>query len=184
MAGVDRKRLFFALWPDANGRGQLQGRTCDAVRLSRGHAIPAENFHVTLAFMGAVDRLEQQRLAAAAHAVKPFACAITMDRLEYWSGPRVLVATASEYPPELGQLYAELQAVLEASGFATAERPFRPHVTLARKAQVNPVEPYKSVTWSLKGFVLVESRPVAGGSQYSVLQGFAGAPPGAVRSPA
>ncbi|MGI9308892.1 MAG: RNA 2',3'-cyclic phosphodiesterase [Gammaproteobacteria bacterium] len=172
------KRLFFALWPDADGRGQLQARACDAVRLSRGRAMPAEAFHLTLAFLGEVDAETGRQLITAAGGIKPFRCSVELDRLEFWSTPRVFVAAASACPPELEDLHAELWRLLGDCGFTPEARRFRPHVTLARKAQVNPNEPFKSVTWSVRGFVLLASESGAGGPHYSVLQGFAGATPG------
>ena len=47
-------RLFFALWPDADTRERVANAAA-ALRLTEGaRPVPQRNFHLTLAFVGAV----------------------------------------------------------------------------------------------------------------------------------
>ncbi len=47
-------RLFFALWPDPPTRTAL-AMLVDGLPLVGGRRVPAENLHLTLAFLGNVD---------------------------------------------------------------------------------------------------------------------------------
>ena len=96
---------------------------------------------------------------------------LVLDRLEHWSKQAVLCATCAHAPPAAGPLAAELWKLLAHQGFARDSKPYRPHVTLARKVQrphalgdMHPVE------WLVDEFALVESVTLPAGAQYSVLQ--------------
>lgn len=75
----------------------------------------------------------------------------------------------------LAQTHADLAPDLERSGAVgiTLTRQFRPHVTLAREVHHPPrfmkMEP---VSWNCTDFVLVESKTLAEGSVYTVLERF------------
>jgi 2'-5' RNA ligase len=61
-------------------------------------------------------------------------------------------------PPGLAALHATLAHTLGALGLRIDERPFRPHVTLARHAQGTPL-PAEGPrwTWPVNGYALVHS---------------------------
>jgi 2'-5' RNA ligase len=125
------QRLFFALLPDAATRAAL----ARLQPLAPGRAVPVENLHLTLAFLGrqpgaAVAPLEQilARLALAPLALR-------VDNLGYFSGPRIAWAGMTRPPAALLDLQARLTAALQQAGFAPdSHAGFRPHVTLARQA--------------------------------------------------
>ena len=68
-------------------------------------------------------------------------------------------------------MYAALWERLETIGFARERRPFRPHVTLARKV-TSPGEMALrgTVEWRADGFVLVRSVTDPSGAQYAVIR--------------
>ena len=72
-----------------------------------------------------------------------------------------------EEPPGLLALHANLSAALLALGLEPEARKFRPHVTLARRANsvVVPPEADKLV-WNIGGYALVESKPGNGGAAW------------------
>lgn len=172
MSGEPRtRRLFFALWPGNAVREALAHATRKAARASGGKPVAVENLHSTLAFLGAVPEARLALAASAAAQLKEPAFQLVLDRLEHWPKQAVLCATCAHAPPAAGELAAELWKLLAHQGFARDSKPYRPHVTLARKVQrphalgdMHPVE------WLVDEFALVESVTLPAGAQYSVLQ--------------
>ncbi len=147
---------------------------------SGSRAVPAKNFHLTLAFLGAVphSRLEELSSVAAefarAFSAEGLPVRFVLDTVEYWRKSQVLSATASETPPTLISVGESLQRSLTAAGFDlgdSARVPFRPHVTLVRKVRapisLSSIEPQ---AWSFSDFSLVESRRASIGSAYSTVK--------------
>ena len=63
-----------------------------------------------------------------------------------------------------------LRAALAGQGFEPETRPFRPHVTLARKVtQPVPTAPFEPLGWPVAEFALVESITDRSGSIYTPL---------------
>jgi RNA 2',3'-cyclic 3'-phosphodiesterase len=61
-------------------------------------------------------------------------------------------------PPALGALHARLGAAMAALGLTVETRPFRPHVTLARRAAgALPPPPAAGLAWRADGYALVDS---------------------------
>jgi RNA 2',3'-cyclic 3'-phosphodiesterase len=190
------RRLFFALWPDETMREAMARATQEAARASGGRPVPAGNLHVTLAFLGSVPEGRLPELAAIGRRVAPLSgegessgcdepgVELVFDHLEYWRGAHVLCALPARQPACAATLARRLQERLSESGFApdpaTAQsagfnmaKPFRPHVTLARKALrlPRPME-MEAVTWRFAEFVLVQSKTDPEGAEYRVLESF------------
>lgn len=174
-----RHRLFFALWPDETMRDALAHSVRKAVRASGGRPVAADKLHVTLAFLGAVPESRLTALADAARAasrerprVAPL-LELPLERLEYWTGPSLLCVLPEQPPPGVTALAQRLLERLAAAGFAPDLKPFRPHVTVARKVtRATPSLAMRSAVWRLSGFALIESRTLESGSVYSVVQSF------------
>lgn len=172
------RRLFFALWPTDEFRSALVSATQQLARDSGGRVIPPENLHVTLLFLGQVPNARfdtvQQAADACAHAS---AFELSFDRAEVWGRANLLCLTTSTTPPEAAALAEKLRHSLrdEVADFnkssGMGEHEFRPHITLARDLpRRRRAEPAQPLLMKVNDFVLVESRPGAGGSQYSVLR--------------
>lgn len=177
---VQTARLFFALWPGDSARMELAHAIGKAARSCGGRPVSEHNLHATLVFLGsvAVSRLSGLRAIAAqvagAKAVAPFE--LTFDRVEYWQKPRVLVATASA-ATGVAAASALARALLDAAlraDFNPDAKPFRPHITIARKVgkltQVPEIHPTRL---AFNSFALVESRMLGEGPVYSVVESFA-----------
>jgi RNA 2',3'-cyclic 3'-phosphodiesterase len=149
--------------------------TRKAARASGGRPVPAANLHVTLAFLGSVperrlgELAEIARAAAAGDSVE-----LAFDHLEYWRAAQLLCALPAEAPAPVTALAHKLQDVLAAGEFAPDLKPFRPHVTVVRKVQ-RPAraEEIHPVVWSFTELALVESRLLAAGALYSVVESYA-----------
>ena len=163
-------RLFFALWPGDPLRQALAERLAALAAAGTGRAQRPDQLHLTLEFLGSVptDRLPVIREAAAEVRAEPFE--VVLDALEYWRRPQVLCLVARGVPPALAGLVQALRTELEARGFDTERRPYRAHLTLARKVDRPPdPSPTDPVRWPATDFVLVESITERSGSVYRPL---------------
>jgi 2'-5' RNA ligase len=170
-SGGPRQRLFFALWPDGAWRHAVEHDLRKAVRRAGGSIVPARNLHVTLVFLGSVDPAGAEMARAVAGSIRGTAFEIAFDRLEIWPRQRLLSLTAGEPSAALRDLAIELRERLRAVGFELERRPFRAHVTLARKVrQARISEPVRLPRWPVREFVLVKSVTAPEGSRYEVLE--------------
>jgi 2'-5' RNA ligase len=168
--GGDSRRLFFALWPDARLREQVMRMAGLAAALASARLQQPQQWHVTLVFLGAVPAAKLPVAHAAAAAVRAEPFELTLDTVEYWRRAGVLCLTAQRTPPALERLVTALRGELSQRGFATEQRAYRPHLTLARRARPPPEFPEpEPLTWSATEFVLVESTSGTQGSIYTVL---------------
>jgi RNA 2',3'-cyclic 3'-phosphodiesterase len=170
------RRLFFALWPETAERIAMAAATADAVAASGGRAVPEGQLHLTLAFLGAVPAArsaELQTLVRQVGAAWPPVMPVpplSFTRVTLWRKAQVLVA--------LAEVHAELAAVAEAlregalaAGLSPDLKPFRAHVTVARKvARALRSAPLTRVLWSCRQIALVESRSSSEGPLYSVVE--------------
>jgi RNA 2',3'-cyclic 3'-phosphodiesterase len=189
-------RLFFALWPSPAMQTALAvaaatavmdvlsvGGSADAAANVAANAgasvrrVPAENFHLTLAFLGSVplSRLaEVEQVAdhfAQASSVLDLPIDITLDAIEHWRKPQVLVATASDTPPAAVALAEGLQRSLIDAGFSPDLKAFRVHATIARKVRRAGRELHLDpVRWSFDSLHLVQSQTHPDGSVYRPLK--------------
>ena len=70
-------------------------------------------------------------------------------------------------------LARELERGLAESGFAPDLKPFRPHVTVARKVLRSPRSPaIAPVLWRFTDLALIESRTEPSGALYSVVESY------------
>ena len=171
-AGSSRtRRLFFAFWPDEATRAQLAHVTRKAVHGSGGRPVAVENLHSTVAFLGSVaeDRLGQ--VAAAAAGLRHAPLEFTLDSLEHWAKPGLLCLACSRPPDSAGVLAASLAKLLLEQGLTPDPKPYRPHITIARKVlkphELGAVHP---VIWPVDAIALVESVTAPEGPRYTVLE--------------
>jgi 2'-5' RNA ligase len=109
-------------------------------------------------------------LVALGGEVAPAGEPLLLDRLDWWRRAATLVAAPSAPGTGLLAVQAELRRALGDRGFRVDSRPFRPHVTLARKVLAPPPPPAPgAATWPVAELALVESVPAAGGSRYAPL---------------
>ena len=86
-----------------------------------------------------------------------------------WESARVLCITTSNQPRQITDLVEQLKIVIEQYGVVLESRSYTAHVTLARKAQVNPTVIVEPINWQSSHFVLVESVSTSKGVDYHVL---------------
>jgi 2'-5' RNA ligase len=167
-------RLFFAIWPGDELRSALAPRIQALQPAGVGRPQRPDQWHVTLEFLGSVPASRVAAVREAAGQVHAGPCEVVFDAVEFWRRPEVLTLVARALPPPLGSLVDQLRAALAARGFEPESRPFRAHLTLARKV-IHPVLPVKfePLTWPVNDFALVESITDRSGSIYKPLASWA-----------
>ena len=150
-------RLFLAVWPGPAALRALAEWQARWTWPPGAAVVPPERLHLTLHFIGPVPTVRLPEIARGL-SVPMRRFELHLDHAELW--PRGLaVLFADRVPDALAELHAGLQAGLQRLALPTETRPYRPHVTLARKAKgaVAPGGPAPS-RWSVHGYALVQSR--------------------------
>ena len=153
----------------------LRDRAMDHLRAARPRAVPAGNFHLTLAFLG---ELPEARLAALqscidglVQAEQPGNIALTHASCFPDAKSRVFAAQG-EADPSASRLYRHLRTALADKGFLMAHQEFRPHITLARLAHSFVPAPRWPLALALPvdGLALYESVQRQGEVRYRLLR--------------
>jgi RNA 2',3'-cyclic 3'-phosphodiesterase len=156
--------------------------TCAAFAPSFRWVAP-ESLHLTLRFLGGVDRGRLEALASrlGAVTVEPFPVAFDgAGSFGRGSAVRVIWLGLAVGSDELGRLAGEIEARCAAAGFDPEARPYNPHLTLARSRQRRGDRlpelppPPELPGWTVTTFRLYRSHPGPGGATYSVLEEFGG----------
>lgn len=184
-------RLFFALWPDAAARAALAAWQPVLQGLCGGRAMPAEDLHLTLLFLGEVGLHRLEALSLAAQEVRGEPFELSLDAAHYWGHNHLVYAAPHLVPLRLAQLVQDLQRSLRKHRFSFDKRTYKPHLTLLRHAKWNdapkagnplptegwteltpPLPRAGSVAWQAREFVLAQSDTGKDGTRYRVLASF------------
>ena len=161
-------RLFIALWPTPAVRAALRAQR-DAIRWPPHAAVVSdERLHLTLHFIGAVPNALWPHLLPALQ--------VPCSRIEIEFGAALqwphglVVLPALSLPPPLIALHSALAVALAGLGLPVERRAFRPHVTLARRADSASLPTFATpLRWRCDSYALVNSDPADG---YRVLARF------------
>lgn len=140
--------------------------------------IDAENYHITLRFIGDIDDKTANEVHATLEKVRRPSFTVTLEGLGSFGGarPRALIARAKS-EPALIELQAEHERLMRRIGMAPEPRKYTPHVTLARlrTASCAAVADYLAARgyffsrrFEARRFVLFSSRESSGGGPYVV----------------
>ena len=145
--------------------------------------VDMENYHITIKFLGDVDRVRTERIIQSIHELPPGTGIVDFSLKGLGVFPSlhnasVIWAGLIERNGELKNLYDAVEGLCSALDFSRDKRSFKPHLTVARvrKGAVlpNEVKDYisrNSETLYCKSFfdrlVLFESRLTSGGPIYS-----------------
>jgi 2'-5' RNA ligase len=161
-------RLFFAAWPDPSMRQAASARI--AQLRPGGRAVPADELHVTLAFLGAVPEARLAEVLALAQGLAVPPHDLHLERLEYWPGPRVLVAVPSRSCAATARLNADLRQRCARARLPCESREFVVHLTLIRGVAAPARMPhFEALVWPVTAVTLVASRVGAAGPRYRPL---------------
>lgn len=161
-------RLFLALWPSPGVRSQLLAWR-DAWRWpSNATPVRPERLHLTLHFLGDVPIARLPELAEGLRVpFKPFE--LRFGEAKLWTHG-VAVLEPDWAPARLQALHAALGEALQALGLPCESRPYRPHVTLARRAgHATPPQAGPTIRWRVRSYALMHSSLGADGG-YTMLR--------------
>lgn len=165
-------RLFFALWPDAATRDALAAAARDLRSTCGGRSPPAANLHLTLAFLGAVAEPRLPLLTQLAGTLPAETIELTLDHIGCWRAQQLVWAGVRHCPRALSALVDVLTGGLQAQGFRTERRSFKPHVTLLRDVVTEPTPAqamFGPLRWTAQRLVLAGSEPAARGVCYRII---------------
>lgn len=145
--------------------------------------VPPRNMHLTLRFLGEIRHSQAAALGEALQAIADHSVqlAVRLSTLGAFPGvqhPRVLWA-GLHASAALTTVAAQVEQAAMAAGLPAAERPFMPHLTLARvRRQATPAQlagvaaalaaqPLPTLNATLGELVLFESQLKAGGAVYN-----------------
>jgi len=170
--GRQRRRVFFALWPEEAALSGFDQVGKQLHGMGGGRRTRRENLHITLAFIGEVpgERIEILRQAAG-QVVAP-AFSLRLDRLTCWRQKRIAWAGCSEQPLALLTLVGQLYERLAGAGLPLEIGDYTTHVTLLRNvhcARCTPLPELEPIDWPAHEFVLAESVLAPEGARYGVI---------------
>jgi 2'-5' RNA ligase len=179
-------RLFVAIQIPADIRAGFAVFLKDLAAIApRVKWVRAESLHVTLKFLGNTDPAKLaplQKVLASVHSPEPVV--LDFHGLGFFPSenrPRVFWA-GMEPSPHLNSLAQDVDRAVHRLGFSLEDRPFTPHLTLARfnppgmppmlstAAHENTTRSFGSFT--ARQFHLIESKLKPTGAEYTTLQSF------------
>jgi 2'-5' RNA ligase len=140
--------------------------------------IDPENYHLTLRFIGDVDDMVAHEVASLLGRVKRGSFDLHFEGLSSFGGrrPRAVVAMVAP-EPQLLEVQAEQERLMQRIGLEPEGRKYTPHVTLARLRDSSNREVadylaarglFRSASFPVSRFVLFSSRNSVGGGPYVV----------------
>ncbi len=140
-----------------------------------GRPVPPANWHITLRFVGRVDEVTYERWLGALDEISSEACRVSVQGLGAFPQPRrATVLWAGVESAGLGDLAEAVEEAAQRAGIAAEERPFRPHLTLARvrppadvRSQVEDAA-VGTLRWTATEFHVMS----AVGSRYAIHESF------------
>ncbi|HEY0013889.1 MAG TPA: RNA 2',3'-cyclic phosphodiesterase [Allosphingosinicella sp.] len=170
-------RLFVAIRPPSTIRSLLLAAMGG---VSGARWQPDEQLHITLRFIGEVDRHQASDIHAALGAIHqaPFEIAVSgLGTFEVRGRPEVVWAGLAPHAP-LAALHKKVDQALTRAGVEPDRRAFHPHITLARlKRTSGPVRELiagagglSSPAFTVDAFALYESHLTPEGAVYSAIE--------------
>jgi 2'-5' RNA ligase len=148
------ERWFFALWPDDAVRDALVSRLPGLLPVG-ARAIHPSDFHLTLAFLGPLVPDVLGCAERVADRIQAPGFDLELDRVGHFARARVLWCAPASPPEPLQALVSELREQLSTCGVAADPRPYRPHITLARKSAAPPASEWSTpIRWLVRDLVL------------------------------
>ena len=132
-------RLFIAVEFDSHVHEAL-GEIAHHVRshAKSGKFVEKENYHLTLAFLGERDESDIEDLKNILDGIQANPLPLRFERIGTFDPPRPgrIYWVGIEPNRNLTNLHKQLVSDLEDAGYELDRKPFRPHVTLARRVHV------------------------------------------------
>lgn len=166
-------RLFTAL--------EIPADIATALTLHRGGLVGARwiepaDYHVTLRFLGDVDRRMARDVHDFLDDLRGYPFEVTLDALGSFGGDKPRAVFARVQPgARLLELQADVERLMRRLGLPPETRKFAPHVTLARLRDVSPLDVahylgqhpiIRPISFTARRIALMSSRDSVGGGPY------------------
>ena len=163
------RRLFFALTPKPEVSQQLQ-QWQQTLSTCAGQPILPAKLHLTLLFLGEVPEVQTQAIREIAPGVTGPRFNLTLDTVGCFRKNRILWAGLSQPPAALLELHQKIRQALRPLVLPLETEPYRPHVTLYRKASKQPpVTEGRKICWAVDDYRLLESTSGDAGGHYATV---------------
>jgi 2'-5' RNA ligase len=179
-------RIFCAVDLAINARASLMkhiNRLREAVPDAQASWSREENIHLTLKFLGEIQTPRVNSLSSSATravaAFSPFQITVEETGVFPKPGtPRVLWIGVKDVSGKLAELHNCLEEECARAGFAREERPFHPHLTIARLRKPQGVRTlaaaheemrFEAVAVAVAELLVIRSEPSGAGSRYTVI---------------
>ncbi|MBT8212355.1 MAG: RNA 2',3'-cyclic phosphodiesterase [Acidimicrobiia bacterium] len=175
-------RVFVAVTMPDEARHAVAHHLSEVDSPVPGRPVPPENWHITLRFIGKTESVPYEKMLGLldqADLGSPFR--LRLGSLGAFPGPKrasVLWVGTETGSAELSDLAAFIEEIVDDAGFMPEERPFHPHLTLARirphldvTAYVESVPPVPAA-WDVSDIVVYRSHWGRGPARYEELERF------------
>jgi RNA 2',3'-cyclic 3'-phosphodiesterase len=172
-------RLFIGIGLPASVAEALANSAAKLISLASARLrwTPPANMHVTLSFLGQVHEARREVIAQALATIHAPHMKLALSGIGAFDRAGVLFASV-EPSPALLALAERVVATMQACGFPREDRPYSPHITLARtrdrlRLRSDPANnPAFYQSFEATEFRLYQSLTLPGGAQYQVLRSF------------
>lgn len=158
-------------------------RVREAVPDARASWGRVDNIHLTLKFLGDISLPQVEKLSAAVSrsvkGVAPFTIAVEQTGVFPKHGPpRVLWVGISDVEGKIGELHTRVEDESAAQGFTKEDRPFNPHLTIARLRQPRHARTlaaahkqleFQAAEIAVSELLVIRSELSSDGSKYTVI---------------
>lgn len=166
-------RTFFSIAPEPDSCLAIH-RWAELNWPHIGRLVPAQNYHLTLAFLDQTTRTQRDSIERQLHDVEPPIFDLQLDQIGYWPDSQVLWLAPGRPPEALMKLAQRCARVANNAGIKVGKRRFKPHLTLARRVLQPPPAAMLEGEFSTRidGFALCESIRASSGVRYRDVAGW------------
>ena len=147
------RRLFIALIPDRH----TINRIAALQKQVHGRLVPAQNLHLTLAFLGNQPEEVRVHLSCFLEQTVFRSFDLLLDTIGFFPKIRLSWLGPSAIPDSLHHLHRNIQAYLTQNRLADGHERFRPHITLARQSVSSEWTPEFPIKWQVTRLALMQS---------------------------
>lgn len=134
----------------------------------RGNFTRPENLHLTLAFIGETDRIDDIKAAVASVKLDPFV--ITTGQLGCFNGRSRVLWMGIQGKEKMKTLALRLRKALDERGINYSHGPFQPHITLVRQPTETPLDiEVEDACMTIRDIVIMKSERIDGRLVYTTL---------------
>ena len=166
-SGVKPIRVFFGIFPNKFVQTQLAHQADLLEAICGGRAVKIQHIHLTLLFLGNVAFRQIEALRQSMQDVSAKEFEFNLEEICYWKHNQIFYIQPKQFPAELFSLVDSLKDAVSAAGFLFDKRPYKPHITLIRKAiHAEKIYLDNPIKWHVNEWSLIHSKQTVNGMDY------------------